>query len=332
MNKGFAYVMVLCACGGTGDATIDGGDNDGGTNGDVANNDVTTNDVTSNDVVTSDVVAQDAPNDVAPFNPANVNGLVLWLEADVASSITLATPDAGPQKVTKWADQTVHKNDANGLLQFFGRNPSVKASAINKLPAVHFDQGIQNQTSGQMLFINDNTDLSLQWGTGDFFVAIVGDFDNNTSNGTNLGVGCFFTKATFPNGFQSPPVGLYLYGNVPGSSINPSVGMIFSTSNTANDFVTTTNAYNNGNAHLFAIRRRGAKLDLLVDGTSVASSTSNSVDVTAAKTQIRIGADGDANLFRLDGDIGEILAVKGALSQSDEQGLGAYLKAKWATP
>jgi len=163
MKKGFAYVMVLCACGGTGDTIIDGGDSDSGTGGDVATNDVTTNDVTSNDVTTNDVVQQDAPADVAPFNPANVSGLVLWLEADIQSSITLATPDSGPQKVTKWADQTVHANHALGLSQFFGRNPSVKASAINKLPAVHFDQGVQNQTSGQMLFINDNTDLSLQW-------------------------------------------------------------------------------------------------------------------------------------------------------------------------
>jgi hypothetical protein len=325
MNKGFAYLMVLCACGGNGDTDIDGGDNDSGTN-----NDVVTNDVTTNDVVTNDVVTQDAPADVSTFNPATVSGLVLWLEADVTSSITLATPDAGPQKVTKWADQTSHKNDANGLLQNFGRDPSVKANAINKLPAVHFDQGAPN-AQGQMLNVLDNTDTSLQWGTGDFFLAVVGDFDNNTSNGQNEGVGLFYSKAT-ASGSNSPPVGLYLYGNVPALAVNPTVGMIFATSSTPNDFVTTQTAYNNGNAHLFAIRRRGAKLDLLVDGASVASSTSNTVDVSAAKIGVRIGADGDANIYRLDGDIGEMMAVKGVLSQSDEQSLGAYLKAKWATP
>jgi hypothetical protein len=84
MKKGFAYVMVLCACGGTGDTTIDGGNDDSGSNPDVATKDVTTNDVSTNDVSTNDVVTQDAPpSDVAPFNPQNVNGLVLWLEADV---------------------------------------------------------------------------------------------------------------------------------------------------------------------------------------------------------------------------------------------------------
>ncbi len=331
MKKGFAYLMVLCACGGNGDTDIDGG-NDSGSNNDVVTNDVTANDVTANDVVTNDVVTSDViQQDVGTFNPANVNGLVLWLEADVSSSITLATPDAGPQKVTKWADQTSHANNANGLLQNFARNPSVKANAINKLPAVHFDQQGTNAQTGQMLTVLDNADLSLQWGTGDFFVAVVGDFDNNTSNGQSEGVGLFYSKAVF-GGSNAPPIGLYLYGNVPSSSVDPTVGMIFATSNTTNDFVTTTNAYNNGNAHLFAMRRRGATLDLLVDGTSVASSTSNTVDVTASKSNVRIGADGDANIYRLDGDIGEMLAVKGALSQSDEQSLGAYLKTKWATP
>jgi hypothetical protein len=332
MKKGFAYVMVLCACGGNGDVGIDGGDTDSGSNNDGATNDVTTNDVSNSDVATNDVVTSDViTQDVATFNPANVIGLVLWLEADVSSSITLATPDAGPQKVTKWADQTSHHNDAMGLQQNFARNPSVKSNQINKLPTVHFDQQGVNANTGQMLTVLDNTDTSLQWGTGDFFVAVVGDFDNNVSNGQNEGVGLFYSKAVFSSS-NTPPIGLYLYGNVPTIQGNPSVGAIFATAATPSDFVTTSNAYNNGNAHLFAIRRRGAKLDLLVDGVSVATSTSNTVDVTASKSNVRIGADGDANIYRLDGDIGEMLAVKGVLSLSDEQGLMSYLKAKWATP
>jgi len=207
----------------------------------------------------------------------------------------------------------------------------VKANAINKLSALHFDQNGGNVNTGQMLTVTDNADTSLQWGTGDFFVAVVGDFDNNTSGTQNTGVGLFYSKAVF-GGINTAPVGLYLYGNLPSSTVNPNAGMIFSTSNTANDFVTTKTAYNNGNAHLFAIRRRGAAIDLLVDGASVANATSNTVDVSAVKSNVRIGADGDANFYRLDGDIGEILAVKGTLSSTDEAGLTSYLKTKWATP
>jgi hypothetical protein len=122
------------------------------------------------------------------------------------------------------------------------------------------------------------------------------------------------------------------YGNVPSSTVNPSLGLLFGTASSAGDFVTTATAYNNSNPHLFVLRRRGAKIDLLVDGTSVANSTSSGVDVSTAKTPIRIGADGDANLWRLDGDIGEMMAVKGVLLPSDELGLVTYLKTKWATP
>jgi hypothetical protein len=35
---------------------------------------------------------------------------------------------------------------------------------------------------------------------------------------------------------------------------------------------------------------------------------------------------------RLDGDIGEMLAVKGVLAMGDEANLDSYLKTKWATP
>ena len=82
-----------------------------------------------------------------------------------------------------------------------------------------------------------------------------------------------------------------------------------------------------------AIRRQGNVIDLYVDGTSVNSATATTnVDVSNANIPLRIGADGDANLVRLDGDIGEIYAVAGALSSSDQANIGAYLKKKWATP
>lgn len=205
-------------------------------------------------------------------------------------------------------------------------NPPHKTSSS----AIHFDQGTTNQISGNMLTILDNADASLQWGTGDFFVAIVGDYDNNPSNGQNLGVGNFFSKSLSPT--SQGYTGVLFHGNVPTSTITPSLGLLFGTASVANDFVVSSTQYNNGNPHLFALWRRGAKIDLLVDGASAASSTSSGVDVSNAKTVVRIGADGDANLVRLDGDIGEIIAVKGALSQSDESGLASYLKTKWATP
>ena len=185
-----------------------------------------------------------------------------------------------------------------------------------------------------MLVITDNADKSLQWGTGDFYVAIVGEFDNDPkdNNGSNFQVGNFFSKNYSPS-FNSF-TGVALYGNLPTGQQNvTSTGMLYMTASALNDFAYTATAYNTNKPHLFGIRRQGNTIDLYVDGTSVNSATATTnVDVSAANVPVRIGADGDANLIRLDGDIGEVYAVAGALSASDQTSIQAYLKKKWATP
>ncbi len=328
---GLLGAVLVVACGGS-DATIPDGGDDGGGGNDATTKDTGTGDTGATDGGNPADAPTDSPVvDAGKFDVSAVSGLVLWLEADIAKSITLITPDAGPQKVTQWSDQTTHHNDAKGLINNFqARNPSVKAAAINALPAIHFDQSPLTG-AGNMLTINDNSDTSLQWGTGDFFVAIVGDFDNDITKGQNLGVGNFFSKASFSG--SSSVSGVLLYGNLPSSSVNPTVGMWFNTqSSVGTDSITTSTAYNTLAAHVFSIRRQSSKMDLYVDGTSVVNSTSTGHDVSNSSTPIRIGADGDANLVRLDGDIGEMIAVKGVLSSSDQAGIQAYLKGKWATP
>jgi hypothetical protein len=319
--------VLLAACGGTGDATIDGGDDSGsGPDGTTPTDGGNGNDGTApNDAAPTDGTT---PNDASTFNVASVSGLVLWLEGNVSSSITTLAGDGGPASITVWADQTSHHNDAKGLTASTGlaRNPSVKTAGIHGLDVVHFNQGTGNV--GNMLTIQDNQDNSLQWGTGDFYVAVVGDYDNDPTKGSNEGVGNFFSKSVNNGGVS----GVLFYGNIPGSNVNPTVGLLFATAISPTNSVTATTADNNSSVHLFAIRRQGAKLDLFVDGTSVASSTSGGIDVSNVGTSIRIGADGDATLVRLDGDIGEMLAVKGALAPSDETGIEGYLKSKWATP
>jgi hypothetical protein len=323
-KTGFAYITaLLAACGGSDGVNLDGGSGDG------SGNDVVTNDTGASDSAADTNPGNDSGGDAADsggFNPALVPGLVLWLEADVSSSITTALNDAGVNKVTKWADQTSHHNDAVGFAQFSSADPTVKASAINSLPAMHFDQGTAASGSfGQELTIPDNADLSLQWGTGDFVVAIVGDFDNDPTKGS-LGVGDFYSKTSFGN----QPIGVIFLGNVPGSS--QTTGLYFSTATTVGNFVTVSTAYNTGAPHLFELRRRGSTMDLFVDGTSVASTTGTNADISAAKMSTCIGSYGDPAFERLDGDIGEIMDVKGAISHADEAGLMAYLKAKWNTP
>jgi len=329
MKHSFLLLAFLVACGGTDSATIpDGSDDTGGGNDASTGNDGTTSNdgTTTSDGTTTDGTTIDTGT---TFDPAKVNGLVLWLEADVSASIVQSN-----QRITQWKDQTSHHNDANGSTQTTtqGRNPTVKKGQINSLDAVHFDKG-QPNAPANMLGIPENTDKSLQWGTGDFFVAIVGEFDNDPkdSSGTQFQVGNFFSKNYSPS-FNSY-TGVALYANLPLSNNTVSTGMLFMTSNQLNAFAYTATAYNTNKPHIFGIRRQGNTIDLYVDGTSVNSATATTnVDVSNANIPVRIGADGDANLLRLDGDIGEIYAVAGVLSSSDQTSIQGYLKKKWATP
>jgi hypothetical protein len=52
----------------------------------------------------------------------------------------------------------------------------------------------------------------------------------------------------------------------------------------------------------------------------------------AISTPCRPERKGDASTFRLDGDIGEIIAAKDVLAPSDQTGIESYLKTKWGTP
>ncbi len=321
-----AFSIVLAACGGTGSADLpDTGAGDGSNNnGDGATNDGATD---GNPNVDANPIADASTDVIVPFNPANVSGLVLWLEGDVGGSITQANGH-----ITQWNDQTSHHNDAKGVPQNANRNPTLAQSQINNLNAVHFDMG-QPNGQGNMLTVTDNADQSLRWGTGDFFVALVGEFDNDPQDGDgqNFGVGVFMAKtvlvtSTSTNGFA-------FYGNIPAANFVPSQGLLYMTASALGDFCYTGTAYNTMDPHLFVMRRQGQTLDLFVDGTSVNSvnSTTNA-DVSNSGSALRIGADGDANVTRLDGDIGEIYAVKGSVSSSDQQNIVSYLKKKWATP
>jgi hypothetical protein len=311
-------VGLLVACGGAGDTDIDGGSDTG-----------TGNDAIANDSGTDAAPIDSSTSDAPTFNVQSVVGLVIWLEGDLASSITTQAPDGGgTATILQWKDQTSHHNDAKGIPEALARNPTVKASAIHGLSAIHFNKTGANATTGNILNISNNTDSSLQWSTGDFYVAIVGDFDNNPADGPSDGVGNFFAKTPINS---ASITGTAFFGNVPGNGA-PTAGLVFETSAAAGDSVTTSTAYNNGAPHLFAIRRQSGKMDLFVDEVSVASTTPQSPVDQNNVFSVAIGAQGDANQVRLDGDIGEIVAVKDVLAPNDEAGIEAYLKAKWATP
>lgn len=253
----------------------------------------------------------DAPLDVAVDSPpdassdggtiSSISGLVLWLDA--AKGVTTNGND-----ITAWSDQSTQGNDATGGTP----TATLVSSSINSLPAAHFDA-----TSLQFVSIADAT--SLQWGTGDFFVAIVAKFDNDPNNSITSGLGSLYTKLGsgsgllfFANDFQYP------------STVVAGLSNLEDPTPTEVDYAAS---YNDGAARLYVIQRASGSEYLRVNGTQVASSTS-SIDVSESGHDVFIGLmeQGDA---ALDGDIAEVIAVQGTLQTSDRGTIESYLTNKY---
>ena len=192
-------------------------------------------------------------------------------------------------------------------------------SVINGLPALHFNAG---QQSGNMMLIADSA--STQFGTGDFAIWTVARFNNNVMGGVGTGLGVFTAKVPQQSiNFSGP----FLVGNAFNNNAIVA-GLHGGVSN--NNLLNQGAMYNDNTARAYAFRRSGTTLDLRVNGAVVQTMMQNgNIDVSAAQNPTRIGANGDANLERLNGDIAEILMCKGAISSQDLAGIDGYLKSKY---
>jgi hypothetical protein len=255
-------------------------------------------------------------NDAGSFNVGKVTGLALWLDA--AKGVTQA---AG--KVSSWADQSGNNNNA---AQSNGNNrPGFTASAINSLPGVHFDMAAQ---AGTFMTIVDSPTLS--WTTGDYYLVAVARYNNDPQqqgNFTNR-----FGTLYFKEG-QNPSAGPALFANTPGNTVTS--GFATQMSNAAADrLLSTGTGYNDNKGHSFSVHRGGTTLELRHNGNLDGTKTVTAVDVSAPTIDVTIGASGGGGFAqaRLNGDIAEVIAVKGAISSGDLSGIEGYLKAKYALP
>ncbi len=331
----FLPALLLAQCGGNNpetDAGTDAATKDGGKDASLdAGKDATvdaTNDVTT-DVVTidapDDVVALDAPSDVGLDSPndsaadaadasidvapndggtiASISGLVLWLNAGVGVT-------TNNNAITSWSDQSSQGNDAKAG----SPAPTLVSSSINSLPAAHFVG-----TSKQYLSIADAT--SLQFGTGDYYIAVVAKFDNDPSTqDPTVSFGAFYTKLGQNDG-------LLFFGNDYDFSKTSFAAGVCNLENPTTE-VQYAATYNDGTARLYALQRASGTETLRVNGTQVASGSS-SVDVSESGVEVDIGFMASASAAALDGDIAEVLAVKGTLSSSDLANIESYLASKY---
>ena len=289
---------------------------------DAAARDVGPRDAALGDHRAADAIVDTGVDATEPFSPASVSGLVLWLDAEKGVTGTTA--------VSAWADQSGNGN--NAAQASTPLQPTYRSAAVNGLPAIHFT-ALPLTQPGNMLEVTDSA--TLQWGTGDFYVAVVARFDNAFTDGGNgeTATGLLFGKLPPPFTMGGMAPALLLSANVIGN-VAPSeeIGLGFETMSTAGDYVVTTTPYNDGTVHLFAVQRAGLGLDLRVDGVSVGTSTSDNPDVSAVGTNVQLGAYDSGIGLRLDGDIAEVLAVSGTLSPQSRTLLEGYELSKYALP
>jgi len=216
--------------------------------------------------------------------------------------------------VTTWADQSGQKNDAKAAKTA----PTLTKSAINSLPAVTF-----TASSASGMVVTDAP--SLQFGTADYCIAVVSQFDNDPKSAQASSIGTWFGKADMNSGI------LFFGNNIDPKSSMVTAGLFAAENSTT--FLGVNNAYNDKKARLYLLQRTANVLYTRVNGAQVGTLTESApISVSAANNDAFIGLFTNMNqdVGALNGDIAEMIAVKGAVSSGDLSTVESYFKSKYA--
>jgi hypothetical protein len=170
---------------------------------------------------------------------------------------------------------------------------------------------------------------TLQWGLGDFTVAVVTRYTNPAGT-----YGALWTKASDNNG-ACPCPGAALFAN-DGYDITKTSPTAQVTSSVSDSVTGTPAGLNDGKLHVIVVRRSGqTALEIRVDGTSTLASIA-SIDVSARDASVGLGASATGSYAwdpgrsqLLDGDLAQVIAVQGTVSDTEMAQLEGYLKAKY---
>lgn len=286
--------MCFLAC--VGDTAVTG---DAGP--DASTNDASTNDAIA-DVGQQQETSTDAATEQAPWTPAQLTGLALWLNADTA------TADVS-SKVSTWLDQSPNHNDAKQTTE--ANAPYFASTNINGHKAVHFDKATPTS-----LTIADSA--SLQWNQS-FVVEIV----VRHPQATGAEIGAIYVKQQTSGAYAGPSINI-------NATTNP-YNAYASFQITSNDFI--------GALAQTPVDANPHRIHASWDGTNAALRIGTAAPITAAYTGVSgVGANGQPATvgcatgggFCYNGDVAEIVAVAGAtINANDIALLEAYLDAKY---
>ncbi len=261
----------------------------------------------------------EASSDAPGIAPPSIDGVVLWLDSsrDVAA-------EGG--RVTRWGDQSAMHNDAAPPSAAVA--PTLLSVMVNGQPVIHFDASRKT-----VLLVPDAA--SLHFGTADFTIEVVVGYRNKSKGGVPVdhldGWGYVFNKMI------GNRLGVGLMGNWPVSE-TASIGSQFGceTTEQGGSLLSKGNGYNDGVMRLWAMRRAGITVELRRGGAVDSSAKWNPpINVDAMGTPpVSIGArlyQGQTSAsFPLDGDVAEIVVVKGTIAEPQLTLLESYLTTKYA--
>lgn len=245
--------------------------------------------------------ATDVSADAPPgFTPKSLPGLALWLEGSLGL-------DTAGSKVTKWHDQSGNGNDATAASNSAGPLTGLLVSK----PALQFNQDSR-------LELKDAA--SLQWGTGDFLLEIVIAYSNPIPD-----AGYVYGEFYFKQLNASPFPGVVFLGN---NSLDKTARIGVGLDDSTSVFSSASNL-NDGTPRLVGTRRKGTTLEIRLNGVVAGTVTNAGVarDVSAIGRDVAIG--GQIGLTALKGAVAEVIAIKGATSDTELATLEAYATKKY---
>ena len=249
---------------------------------------------TTDAAVADAFVADTSVPDAAPFSPAQVTGLQLWL--DPAAGVTQTRG-----RVSAWSDQSASRN-------------SVTQTAVELQPTVGMasSKPVLVFTAGTWLG-RDAAMTTLDFAASDVLVECVVGRDTPSSALTGILYKGTFEEPTFD--------GLQLYANLsqdgkPGGGLDGDKTQLVSSRAIAAD----------GKRHLLAYRRVGSRVSFRVDGIEVATATTppRSVDTVSPLT---VGGRA-SGVHSAPHKLGDVLIYRGAVADTDLTKIEAYLKQK----
>jgi hypothetical protein len=220
-------------------------------------------------------------------------------------------------RVSVWADQSSHANSASQAT--LANQPQI--GAIHGKPAIKFD--------GAATILSIADAASLHWGTGQFLIAIVVQCTNNPANGNQNGYAALWSKALAPYPYE----GVQIWANSPATAKPTFRGELRSSaSGTGGGLESLVSGVNDGTPRVVGLRRLSpTELQIRVNGAPSGTATLDmAYSEDATGSPVRIGGNG-VNQWVL-GEIGEIVAVSGLVSDEDAAMLETYLKSKYAIP